>query len=58
VLGIISGLRDIFVPGFFTISPQVRGTADIVMQFVAAALFLILAVFASKGGFDRRLCKK
>ena len=58
VLGIISGLRDIFAPGFFNASPQVRGTADIVMQLMVAAAFLILALFASKGGFDRRLRKK
>ena len=37
VLGVISGLRDLFAPGLFTISGQVKGTADIVLGFVAAA---------------------
>ena len=44
VLGIITGLRDIFAPGFFNVSPQVKTKTDIIFQFVAAATFLALAV--------------
>ena len=47
VLGIIAGLRDIFAPGFFNISPQVKGTSDIILQFVSAASFLALAYLLS-----------
>ena len=47
VLGIITGLRDLLAPGFFNISPQVKGTADIVLQFVSAASFLALAYLFS-----------
>lgn len=47
VLGIISGVRDVFAPGFFNVSPQVKGTADIVLQFVSAASFLALAYLFS-----------
>ena len=43
VLELLSGLRDIFAPGFFTISGQVRGTGDIVLEFVAAACFFGIA---------------
>ena len=43
VLGIITGIRDVFAPGFFNVSPQVKGKADIVLQFVSAASFLALA---------------
>lgn len=43
VLGIITGLRDIFAPGFFNISPQVKTKTDIIFQFVSAASFLALA---------------
>lgn len=43
VLGIITGIRDVFAPGFFNISPQIKGKADIVLQFVSAASFLALA---------------
>ena len=43
VLGIITGLRDTFAPGFFNISPQVKTKTDIILQFVSAASFLTLA---------------
>ncbi len=58
VLGIITGLRDIFAPGFFTMSPRVPGRTDIIVQFAVAALFLALAAFASRGGFDRGVRKQ
>ena len=57
VLGIISGLRDIFAPGFFNVSPQFPDRTDIVMQFLSAATFLLLAAFASKGVFERGVRK-
>lgn len=53
VLGVVAGLRDIFAPGFFNMSPQVASTTDIVVTFALAAVFLVLAVFASRGGFER-----
>ena len=43
VLGVITGLRDIFAPGFFNVSPQVKSKADIILQFVSAASFFALA---------------
>ncbi len=58
VLGVISGLRDIFAPGFFSMSPRIPGRTDIVLQFVSAAAFLLLAAFASRGGFERGLRNK
>jgi TRAP-type C4-dicarboxylate transport system permease small subunit len=57
VLGILTGVRDIFAPGFFTISPRIPGQADIILQFVAGACFLALAAFANWGGFDRTVRK-
>ena len=39
----LQGIRDVFAPGFFNASPQVKGKADIVLQFVSAASFLALA---------------
>ena len=47
VLGVLTGLRDIFAPGFFNVSPQVKGKADIILQFVSAASFLALAYLFS-----------
>jgi hypothetical protein len=58
VLGIIAGLRDIFAPGFFKMSPRIPSNTDIVVQFGIAALFLVLAWFASRGGFDRARGRK
>lgn len=52
VLGIITGVRDLVAPGFFNISPQVKGKADIVLQFVGAASFLGLAYLFSKMPLD------
>jgi Na+-driven multidrug efflux pump len=43
VLGVITGLRDTFAPGFFNVSPQVKTKADIILQFVSAASFFALA---------------
>lgn len=43
VLGVVTGLRDIFAPGFFNISPNVKSKADIILQLVSAASFFALA---------------
>ncbi|MEP6718110.1 MAG: hypothetical protein ABJB21_03155 [bacterium] len=43
ILGGIAGLRDLFAPGFFNVSPQVKTKTDIILQFVSAASFLALA---------------
>ena len=58
VLGVFTGLRDIFAPGFFNMSPRVPSKTDIIVQFGVAALFLGMAWFASRGGFDRAHDKK
>lgn len=43
LLWVFVGLRDIFAPRFFTMSPRSMGKLDITMEFVAAAAFLIVA---------------
>jgi hypothetical protein len=43
LLWVFVGLRDIFGPRFFTMSPRVITWLDIAMEFVAAATFLIAA---------------
>jgi uncharacterized membrane protein HdeD (DUF308 family) len=42
-LYVIAGLRDIFAPGFFNISPALPSKSDIAMQFFLAAVFLASA---------------
>ena len=44
LLWVIVALRDIFAPGFFTISPRVMTRVDIAMELVAAATFLFAAL--------------
>ena len=47
VLGVTAGLRDLFAPGFISMSPRIPGTGDIIGQFViAAALFALAALSA------------
>lgn len=48
LLWIIVGLRDIFAPRFFTMSPRVMSKLDIAMEFAAAATFLIAAALFQK----------
>lgn len=49
VLAVIAGLRDLFAPGFISVSPRIPGTGDIIGQFVvAAALFAVAALSASQ----------
>jgi hypothetical protein len=43
VLYVIAGLRDIFAPGFFNMSPHVPDKSGIILQFALAATFLALA---------------
>jgi predicted ribosome-associated RNA-binding protein Tma20 len=40
LLFLIAGLRDIFAPGFFNVSPQVKSRGDIIFEFAAAVTFL------------------
>jgi hypothetical protein len=48
LLELLAGLRDLFAPGFFTISGQVKSQGDILLEFVAAACFFALAFLTSK----------
>ncbi len=43
VLWIGIGLRDLFAPGLFSISPSVASRSTIVLDFIAAAGFLACA---------------
>ena len=47
-LFLIGGLRDIFAPGFFNVSPQVKSKGDIVFQFVAAVTFFTVGYLLSR----------
>jgi len=43
VLAVITGLRDIFAPGFFNMSPRIPTRSDIIVQFSLAAMFFLVA---------------
>ncbi|HUS11010.1 MAG TPA: hypothetical protein VMZ30_11130 [Pyrinomonadaceae bacterium] len=58
VLYVIGGLRDIFAPGFFNISPHVPSKGDIAMQFLLAAMFLAMAALTNKTKNQVRANKK
>ena len=46
VLWVVAGLRDIFAPGFFTMSASEKSNLDIAMEFASGATFLLIgAVF-------------
>jgi hypothetical protein len=47
VLGVITGLRDTFAPGFFNISPQVKSKTDIILQFVSGLSWFAIAYLFS-----------
>ena len=47
VLFLIAGLRDIFAPGFFNVSPQVKGKGDIIFEFAAAVTFFAVGYLFS-----------
>ena len=43
LLWVVVGLRDTYAPGFFSMSPTVKGKLDIAMEFATGAVFLIVA---------------
>ena len=43
LLWVVVGLRDTYAPGFFNMSPSVKGKLDIAMEFATGAVFLIIA---------------
>jgi hypothetical protein len=56
VLWILAGIRDLFAPGFFSISaPPVSGSS-ITLNFVIGIVFLVLA--SSQAVRNRRLTHK
>lgn len=48
VLGLLTGIRDIYAPGFFNMSPLIKSNADIVLQFLAAAMMFVCAALMIK----------
>jgi hypothetical protein len=52
VLWLLAGLRDIFAPGFFSMSPRVMGKSDIIIEFATAAIFFALAGLSASGRSD------
>ena len=52
VLWLIAGLRDIFAPGFFSMSGRVMGTNDIIIEFGTAAIFFVIAGLSASGRAD------
>jgi hypothetical protein len=54
-LYVIGGLRDIFAPGFFNISPHRPNKSEIIFKFALAAVFLALAAtFQSMDGARKK----
>ena len=47
LLFLIAGLRDIFAPGFFNVSAQVKTRGDIIFQFAAAVTFFVVGYLSS-----------
>jgi hypothetical protein len=43
LLWVLVGLRDTFAPGFFSMSPGVKGRLDIALEFATGAVFLLIA---------------
>ena len=52
VMWLMAGLRDVFAPDFFTISPRVMGKSDIIIEFATAAVFFALAGLSASGRPD------
>ncbi len=48
VLGLLAGIRDIYAPGFFNMSPLIKSNADIVFQFAASATMFVCAALMSR----------
>jgi hypothetical protein len=57
-LGVITGLRDTFAPGFFNISPQVKSKTDIILQFVSGLSWFAIAYLFSLSPRNDRDKKK
>jgi len=57
-LELIAGLRDIFAPGFLTISGRAKSTGDIALEFGVAAVFFALAALTSKSPQSKGLNHK
>ena len=47
LLFLLAGLRDIFAPGFFNVSPQVKSKGDIIFEFAAAVTFFAVGYLFS-----------
>jgi uncharacterized membrane protein HdeD (DUF308 family) len=58
VLYVIAGLRDIFAPGFFNMSPHIPSKGDIAMQFILAGVFFAMAALYHKMKDQPRIVKK
>jgi hypothetical protein len=58
ILWIIAGLRDIFAPGFFNVSPQVASNTSIIVSFGVGTICLALGWWTSRGLFNRALRKR
>ena len=58
LLWVILSLRDIFAPGFFSMSPRVVGKLDITMELATAAAFLIVAATLEQSRRQGRSMKK
>jgi phage-related protein len=58
VLGLIAGLRDIFVPGFFSMSPRMPTKIDIIMQLISGVSFFAVAYLFNNINVQNRTSKK
>ncbi len=52
VLAVIAGIRDLFAPGFFSMSPRLPSNTDIVGQFAMAVTFFAVAVLSRGQNLD------
>jgi hypothetical protein len=54
----LAGLRDIFAPGFFTMSGRKMSGGDIALQFALAAMFFFVGLSFTRRSQDRQRAKK
>jgi hypothetical protein len=54
----LAGLRDIFAPGFFTMSGRHMDGGDIALQFAIAAMCFVVGVSFSQRNQDKQHAKK
>jgi uncharacterized membrane protein HdeD (DUF308 family) len=54
VLAVIAGLRDLFAPGFFSMSPRLPTNSDIIGQFVIAVTFFAVAILSNLNRVNRK----